>query len=171
VRKGLSRGERVRIKTPWGMWRCAGGLEVLFNLQRWPILQRYPGGQTTGCDPNKSVEFECEAFFFAGLLDAPWSKDGSAARQQIAKVFEDWDVPAFTDAQWHEAAVDGWRAFRTSTKTPTTTGWRRIDLWSGTLRRRAREQNMLARRLAAGPRRRRKRLAGILQSLGNEDNF
>jgi hypothetical protein len=63
MRKGLSRGERVRIKTPWGMWRCADGLEVLFNLQRWPILQRYPGGQTTGCDPNKTFEFECEAFF------------------------------------------------------------------------------------------------------------
>jgi hypothetical protein len=171
MRKGLSRGERVRIKTPWGMWRCSDGLEVLFNLQRWPILQRYPGGQTTGCDPNKTIEFECEAFFFTGLLDAPWSTDGLAARERITKLLEDWDVPAFTDEQWHAAAVDGWRAFRTSTRTPTTTGWRRIDFWSGTLRRRAREREAIARRRAAGPPRRRKRVAGILQPLGNENKI
>jgi hypothetical protein len=62
MRKGLSRGERVRIKTPWGMWRCSDGLEVLFNLQRWPILQRYPGGQTTGCDPTRRLNLNAKPF-------------------------------------------------------------------------------------------------------------
>jgi hypothetical protein len=60
----MSNFEIFRSTTPYGIWRCADGREVLFNRKYQPIWERLPDGTVRAADPGEWVPFVDQRWFF-----------------------------------------------------------------------------------------------------------
>src|SRR5262245_45312513 len=62
--RSYSKWELIRWCLPYGIWRCGGGREVLFDRTYTPICQRYPGQPTTMADPNERIPWEKQGWVY-----------------------------------------------------------------------------------------------------------
>jgi hypothetical protein len=59
------KGLFVRWRTPYGLWTCADGREVLFNRDYKPIWER-SSGEIKHANPNEWVQFTDQRSFHGG---------------------------------------------------------------------------------------------------------
>jgi hypothetical protein len=53
-----------RDNTPYGIWTCADGRQVLFNRRYRPIWQRTPDGKVSRADPGEWVPWKAQEWLY-----------------------------------------------------------------------------------------------------------
>ena len=81
-RQKLSKREAWIVKVPFGVWRTAGGDEVLFNRFYNPIFQRKPGQPARPANPHQWVHWVTQDYF-------AWPPDIAASN----KLLKSWGLP------------------------------------------------------------------------------
>ena len=73
----------LEVSLPYGMWRCAGGREVLFNRAYQPLWSRINGEVVQASPDEWVVGIEEEQFFFDDTDSPLWENPASprAARR------------------------------------------------------------------------------------------
>ncbi len=83
---------RWALSTPYGIWQCAGGREVIFSRSYNPLWERRPGGLARRVDPTEWIyDIETTTYLF---------DDGTPAAQvraAIAELMRAWGVTPVTD--------------------------------------------------------------------------
>ena len=75
------------FNTPYGVWRCADGREVLFNREYRPIWERLPDGTVRAADPCEWVRF---------IVNHRWFFDDGTERREVLErtdaVLREWGI-------------------------------------------------------------------------------
>ena len=77
--------------TPYGLWRCADGREVLFDRSYCPIYSRRPGERAELADPDEFVpDIVKEQHFWVDGRQQP--ERSHATRRKLDKILKSWGV-------------------------------------------------------------------------------
>ena len=75
---GVGMKSELEISLPYGMWRCAGGREVLFNRAYQPLWSRINGEVEQASLDEWVAGIEEEQFFFDDADSPLWANPGGA---------------------------------------------------------------------------------------------
>jgi hypothetical protein len=78
--KAAIRLAEMRRETPYGIWTCADGREVLFDRDYQPIWSRYPGQPAERANPDEWINWVDQRwFYFDG--NKPWATGDASSRR------------------------------------------------------------------------------------------
>ncbi|WP_316846432.1 DUF5623 domain-containing protein [Pedobacter psychrodurus] len=80
----------MRLKLPYGKWKCEDGREVLFNRDYCPIWEKFPDGNVRTIAPNTYVAHE-ESEFYYDDGSAPYY-DNASTEENCVSVLKAWGV-------------------------------------------------------------------------------